>query len=321
VVSGSIANDYLMTFGGSFSEQILPDQLHRLSVSFLVEELEVRRGGVAANIAFGLAQLGLRPVLVGAVGRDFDEYRSWLERHGVDTDSVHVSDLHYTARFFCTTDRDNNQIASFYAGAMAEAAMIELAPVAQRIGGVDLVLVSPDTPEAMLRHTREARDAGMPFLADPSQQLASLDGAEIEELVTGARYLVANDYETALIRSKTGWSDDDVVARVGVRITTHGAEGCVVERAGSPPIRVPAAPEACSADPTGVGDAFRAGFIAGRAWGLGLERSAQVGSLLATLVLELVGTQEYEIHSDSFCARLADAFGPEAAAEVRPHLP
>jgi adenosine kinase len=152
-VTGSIANDYLMTFAGRFGEQLVPEQLHRLSLSFLVDELVVRRGGVAGNIAFGMAQLGEHPILVGAVGPDFDEYRSWLERHGVDCESVHVSDVHYTARFFCTTDEEQCQIASFYTGAMAEARNIELAPVASRVGGLDLVIVSPNDQDAMRRHT------------------------------------------------------------------------------------------------------------------------------------------------------------------------
>lgn len=319
-VTGSIATDFLMTFRGRFTELIEPEQLHRLSLSFLVEDLEVRRGGTAADIAFGMAQLGLRPVLVGAVGHDWGEYRAWLDRHGVDTASVHVSELHHTARFMCTTDLDHNQIASFYAGAMSEARTIELGPVAERVGGLDLVVVSPNDPEAMVRHTREAREAGVPFLADPSQQVAILDGEQLRELVTGARYLVANDYEMALLATKTGWSHDEVVAQAEVCITTHGAEGCVVEQAGAEPVKVPAAPEEASVDPTGVGDAFRAGFVAGRCWGLGLERSAQVGSMLATLALEVVGPQEYEVDAGRFLDRFAGAFGEAGAEEIRPYL-
>lgn len=319
-VTGSIATDFLMTFEGRFVEQLEAEQLHRLSLSFLVQDLQVRRGGTAGNIAFGLAQLGLRPILVAAVGHDWEEYRAWLDRHGVDTASVHVSDLHHTARFMCTTDLDHNQIGSFYAGAMSEARNIELGPVADRVGGLDLVLVSPHDPEGMLRHTEEARQRGIPFLADPSQQLASLDGDEIRRLVAGAAYLVVNDYEMALLESKTGWSHDDVLAQVDVMVTTHGPAGCVVEQAGAEPLKVPAAPERASVDPTGVGDAFRAGFVAGRSWGLGLERSAQVGSLLATVVLEDVGTQEYVVDRAAFLDRLASAFGEGAAGEVRAHL-
>jgi len=305
-----------MRFDGRFVEHLIPEQLHRLSVSFLVSDFERRRGGNAANMCFGMAQLGLRPILVGAVGPDFDDYRSWLDRHGVDTESVHVSPERYTARFVCTTDADDNQIATFYAGAMADARDIELRPVAARVGRLDLLVVGPNDPEAMLRHTREARDEGIPYLADPSQQLSSLHGDEIRELVRGARYLVTNDYEAALLESKTGWSRDEVLAQVGVRVTTHGPDGCVIERAREEPIKVAAAPEESSLDPTGVGDAFRAGFVAGQAWGLDLERSAQVGSLLATHALEHVGPQEYELDRARFLARFGAAFGDAAAAEV-----
>jgi adenosine kinase len=315
-VTGSIAVDYLMRFPGRFSELIVGEQLRRLSLSFLVDELEVRRGGVAANICYGMAQLGLRPVLVGAAGDDFEDYRSWLERHGVDTRFVRISDLKHTARFHCTTDLDNNQIASFYAGAMAEAREMELAPIAARVEGLELVVVSPNDPEAMIRHTDEARQAGIPFVADPSQQLARIDGAEIRELVEGAAYLVCNDYERALLESKTGWTHEDVVDRVDVVVTTHGADGCVVERQGERPLEGPAFPEIEVADPTGVGDGFRAGFLTGRTWGLGLERSAQLGSFLATLVLEAVGTQEYEVDEDVSLKRIGDEYGDEAAAEI-----
>lgn len=319
-VTGSIANDYLMTFAGRFGDQLVPDQLHRVSLSFLVDELVVRRGGVAGNIAYGMAQLGLRPILVGAVGLDFEDYRSWLERHGVDCGSIHVSETAYTARFFCTTDTEQCQIASFYTGAMAEARGLELGPVAARAGGLDLVVISPNDPEAMMRHTAECRTRGIPFLADPSQQLARVGGGEIEALVTGARYLIANDYEWALIQSKTGWSHEDLVARAKVCVTTHGAAGCVVESAGEPAVKVPAAPVANIADPTGVGDAFRAGFLAGQAWGVSLERSAQVGSVLASVVLEQVGTQEYELEPDAFAARVGEAYGDAAADEIRANL-
>jgi adenosine kinase len=319
-VTGSIATDHLMQFPGRFADQLMPDQLHRVSLSFLVDRLEVRRGGIAANICFGLAALGQRPLLVGAVGADFDDYRSWLERHGVDTSPVYVSDLHHTARFLCTTDADHNQIASFYAGAMSEARLIEITPIAERFGGLDLVVISPDDPEAMLRHTQECRDRGYPFVADPSQQLARMEGPEIRQLIEGAALLFTNDYEKALIEKKTDWSDAEVLARVGVRITTLGADGVIVERAGLPPITVAAVPELERADPTGVGDGFRAGFLAGLAWGVELERCAQIGSLLATYVLETVGTQEYQVKPADFHDRFARTFGDAAAAEIDPIL-
>ncbi len=320
-VTGSIATDYLMTFPGSFSEQLVADQLDRVSLSFLVDKLEVRRGGVAANIAFGLGQLGQRALLVGAVGEDFNaDYRPWLDRHGVDTSHVHVSELKHTARFLCTTDTSQNQLASFYAGAMEESRFIELGPIHERQGGLDLVVVSPNDPEAMLRHTEEARSLGVPFLADPGQQLARMDGPEIRGLVEGAAYLVTNDYEKTLLENKTGWSSDDVLSRVGLRITTQGPKGCVIESTEFEPLSVHAAPERRREDPTGVGDAFRAGFLCGLAWGVDLERSAQVGSLLATYVLEHIGTQEYRLNRTEFRDRFATCFGDDAAAEIAGHI-
>lgn len=321
-VTGSIATDYLMTFPGRFSEQLVADQLDRVSLSFLVDELEVRRGGVAANICFGLGQLGRSPVLVGAVGQDFDtDYRAWLSRHGVDCAGVHVSELKHTARFLCTTDLAQNQMASFYTGAMEEARAIEIAPVADRVGGIDLVVVSPNDPEAMVRHTTECRQTDLPFMADPGQQLARMEGPQVRKLIDGARYLITNDYEKALLESKTGWSSQEVLDRVDVRITTLGPKGCVIETRGDGTVcEVPAAPEQRRADPTGVGDAFRAGFLAGLGWELSLERCAQVGSMVATYVLEHVGTQEYELEADGFLERLGSIYGDDAAADVAPHL-
>jgi adenosine kinase len=319
-ITGSIATDHLMTFPGRFADSLVVEQLDKLSLSFLVDDLEVRRGGVAANIAFGLANLGLHPLLVGAVGADFVEYRAWLERHGVDCSGVRTSELRHTARFLCTTDADQAQIASFYAGAMSEARDIELEPLARQRGGLDLVLIGANDPEGMLRHTEECRARGYAFAADPSQQLAFADGPFIRRLVDGATYLFSNEYEASLTEQKTGWSADDVLARVGTRVTTLGAKGVRIERRGEPAIEVPVARELRKADPTGVGDAFRAGFIAGLSWGLGLTRCAQVGSMLATYVIETVGTQEYELARGGFLRRFTDAYGEDAAADVEPHL-
>lgn len=237
-VTGSIATDHLMTFPGRFAEQFVADQLHTVSLSFLVDALDVRRGGVGPNICYGMGLLGLRPLLVGAAGEDFAEYRSWLERHGVDTASVHISEVHHTARFVCTTDTDHNQIASFYTGAMSEARNIELKPVADRVGGLDLVLIGADDPEAMLRHTQECRTRGVRFAADPSQQLARMNGDDIRRLVDGAAYLFTNAYEKALIETKTGWTEGEILDRVGTRVTTLGAEGVRIERTGEAPVVV-----------------------------------------------------------------------------------
>ncbi|MBX6769435.1 MAG: carbohydrate kinase family protein, partial [Actinomadura rubrobrunea] len=319
-VTGSIATDHLMTFPGRFTDQLLPDQLDRVSLSFLVDELEIRRGGIAANICFGMGSLGKESILVGSVGDDFADYRSWLERHGVDTASVHVSELHHTARFLCTTDQDQNQIATFYAGAMSEARSIELKPVADRVGGLDLVVISPNDPEAMLRHTDECRTRGIPFAADPSQQLARMDGPDVRRLIDGAAYLFSNEYEKALAEEKTGWAEREFLDRVQVRVTTLGPKGAVIDRKGEEGLHVPAVPVAKVVDPTGVGDAFRAGFLTAIAWGLHLERAAQVGNVTAAYALEAAGPQEYSLSTSAFLERLGEIYGDSAVDDVRPHL-
>jgi adenosine kinase len=318
-VTGSIAMDHLMRFSGQFSESLVTEQLDRVSLSFLVEDLQIRRGGIAPNICFGLAALGLEPLLVGSVGEDFGDYRAWLERHGVRTWPIRVSETQHTARFICTTDSVNAQIGSFYTGAMAEARQIELQPIAERAGGLDLVVISPNDPEAMLRHTDECRSRGLDFVADPSQQMAWLDGPKIKRLIDGATYLFSNDYEDSLITQKTGWSHEEVLQRVAVRVITRGAKGSSVEIAGEPRLDIPVAREVARVDPTGVGDAYRAGFLAGLAWKVPLERCAQLGSLLATYAIEVVGTQEYRFDG-TFLTRFEDAYGTAAAAQIAPHL-
>lgn len=267
-----------------------------------------------------MGQLGVRPVLVGAAGSDFDEYRAWLDRHGVDTASVRISEVLHTARFVCTTDADHNQIGSFYTGAMSEARLIELHSVAARVGGLDLVLIGADDPEAMLRHTEECRSRGIPWAADFSQQIARMNGDEIRILLDGAAYLFSNEYEKGLIESKTGWTEEEILGRVGTRVTTLGSRGVRIERAGEEPIVVGCPEEDAKVDPTGVGDAFRAGFLSGLAWGVGAERAAQVGCMLATLVIETLGTQEYQLRRAHFMDRFTKAYGDDAAEEVRTHL-
>ena len=318
-VTGSIAMDHLMRFSGQFSESLVTEQLDRVSLSFLVEDLQIRRGGIAPNICFGLAALGMEPLLVGSVGEDFGDYRAWLERHGVRTWPIWVSETQHTARFICTTDSVNAQIGSFYTGAMAEARQIELQPIAERAGGLDLVVISPNDPEAKMRHTDECRSRGLDFVADPSQQMAWLDGPKIKRLIDGATYLFSNDYEDGLITQKTGWSHEEVLQRVAVRVITRGAKGSSVEIAGEPRLDIPVAREVARVDPTGVGDAYRAGFLAGLAWKVPLERCAQLGSLLATYAIEVVGTQEYRFDG-TFLTRFEDAYGVTAAAQIAPHL-
>jgi adenosine kinase len=316
VVTGSIATDYLMVFPGRFADQLVEGKLDTVSLSFLADELEIRRGGVAANIAFGLGCLGHAPVLVGSVGADFAEYGAWLAAHNVDTGHVRYSRTRHTAKFLCTTDTAQNQIATFYAGAMNEAREIELAPILAGLAD-PLVVVSPNDPEAMLRHTTECRELGVPFVADPSQQLARMTGEDIRELVDGAAYLFTNEYERTLLTYKTGWANDDVLDRVGTWVTTRGRLGASIESAERATVTVPVVAPAGRTEPTGVGDAFRAGFLAGTARRLDEERAAQLGCALATLVLETVGTQEYEVEPVSFVERLARTYGPAAGAAAQ----
>ncbi|MFD9393209.1 carbohydrate kinase family protein [Streptomyces sp. NPDC060000] len=319
-VTGSIATDHLMVFPGRFAEQLIEEQLERVSLSFLADRLEVRRGGVAANITFGLGLLGLHPLLIGAAGLDFAEYDDWLRTNGVDTAGVHVSETLHTARFVCTTDTDHNQIATFYAGAMAEAPRIDLAAIAARAGTPGLVLVGADEPRAMLRHTATAHRLRIPVAADPSQQLARLDRPQARQLVEGARWLFTNEYEAALLQERTGWSEHDLLDRVGTWITTRGADGVSLARRGEPRLTVPAVSTDKIADPTGAGDAFRAGFLAGQAWQWPHEQAARLGCALAATALESVGTQEYKLLASDLVTRIGQTYGHQAARAIEPRL-
>lgn len=319
-ITGSIAWDHLMAFPGRFTDHIVPGRLDSLSLSFLVEEVALRPGGVAANIAFGLGSLGVPCVLVGCVGQDFDGYRQRLESRHVDTGPVRVSADHTTARFLCTTDAAHNQIASFCPGAMVESKHLRLGPVAERAGGLDLIVIGPNDPGAMLGHTEECRARRIAFAADPSQQLASLDEDAARSLVEGACCLFTNEYEHELLLRRTGWSHGNVLDRVGYWVTTFGRRGVRVERRGRAPVMVPAVTVASEADPTGVGDAFRAGFLWGLYWRVGVTRAAQVGCTLASFVLEHPGGQEYTLDRTCFSSRVAAAYGAEAAGEVEAKL-
>ena len=319
-VAGSVGLDHLMTFSGKFTDSFVAGSLEKVSLSFLVDSLDVRRGGCAANICYGMGVLGLNPVLIAAVGKDWADYEAWLSRHGVDTSHALVSTTLYTAHFMVTTDDDLNQIASFFPGAMSEARNIELAPIMEKTGRFDMVVISPDDPEAMLHHSDVCRSEGIAFAADPSQQMARMSGEEIKLLIDGASYLFLNEYELALAMQKTGWSDREILEHVKIRVVTLGSKGAKVESAVGEFVQVGVPQEKSKTDPTGVGDSFRSGFIAGLAWGLSHERCAQLGSLIATYVIETMGTQEYRFTSAEFLARFEGAYGADAAAEIAPHL-
>lgn len=320
-VTGSVGLDHIMTFSGKFTDSLVAGSLEHLSLSFLVDNLEVRRGGCAANIVFGLGSLGLNPYLIAAVGKDFPDYDAWLKRHGVITEHVRVSDHLHTAHFMVTTDTELNQIASFFPGAMSEARHIELEPIMEKTGKFDLLVISPDDPEAMLRHTEVALSLGIPVAADPSQQMARMDGTQIRRLIDGATYLFLNEYELALAIQKTGWTDREILDRVKFRVVTMGSQGSRVESVHAETVKIGCAQEKSKTDPTGVGDSFRSGFVAGLAWGLNHERCAQIGAMIATYVIETTGTQEYRFTKDEFLIRFKEAFGSDAGAEIELHLP
>src|SRR6201996_7249577 len=319
-VTGSIATDHLMMFAGKFTDTLIAEKLDKISVSFLVGELQIKRGGVAGNIAYGLGCLGLSPLLVGSVGQDFAEYEAWLTAHGVDTAGVRTSDTQHTARFTGTNDEAGNQIASFYPGAMSEDGQIDVIALASA-NAVDLVVIGAGDPAAMQRFTADCRAAGLSFAADLSQQVAFLDGDSMRTLIDGAAYLFCNEYEEAVIEQKTGWSSEDILNRVETRIIPLGAAGARVERKGAEPVVVGPVTDATLVEPTGSGDAFRCGFLAAPPRGVSTERALQLGNLMAVHALEVVGPQEYDLTPAALADRAKQSYGPEAAADITAHLP
>jgi adenosine kinase len=307
IVTGSIAYDYLMSFPGSFSDHLLPDHLHRVSLSFLVDSMDKRRGGCAPNIAYTLALLGERPQLMGTAGQDFDEYRRWLEAAGVDTALVREVAGKFTASFFCNTDQHGNQIASFYTGAMAHAAELSFASA----GPCDLTIISPNDPTAMVEYARECRALGIKYIYDPSQQVARMGGEDITRGVVGAHIVICNDYEFEIIREKTGMGESAMLEHAAAVVVTRGEMGAsIVLRDRT--IDVPAVPPDAIVDPTGVGDAFRGGFMKGLAIGADYEVCGQMGSVAAAYALEHMGGSGHAYTRDEFRARYARHFGPLA---------
>jgi adenosine kinase len=305
IVTGSIAYDYLMRFPGRFTDHLIRDQLHQVSLSFLVDDMTKHWGGVAANIAYSLALLGLRPKLMGTVGRDFADYRNWLESAGVDTSTVRQIDEVFTASFFANTDLDNNQIASFYSGAMAYARDYSLADAYD--GTPDLVVISPNDPQAMANLAEECRQRGIRFIYDPSQQVPRLTGDELRRDMQGAYAMVVNAYEAEIICKKTGLTIDDLRQLVELLVITRGKDGSRIYTNGEI-VEVPAFPPKEIKDPTGVGDAYRAGLIRGIVSGWPLRLAGEVGALCATYVLEQVGTQNHRFTLLEFIERFRTRF-------------
>lgn len=309
LITGSIAYDYIMVFPGYFKDHILPDKIHQISVSFLVDSMKKQRGGVAPNIAYNLALLGERPKIMATVGEDFAEYRRWLEQHGVDTSAIVEIPDEFTASFFVSTDKDQNQIASFYTGAMAYARQLS---VGENGGNdIELAVVSPNDPRAMRQYVLECKELGIPYVYDPSQQIIRLSAEELLEGVRGARLVVVNDYEFEMLKNKTECSTQELAEATETLIVTHRERGSAIWRRERPQsaVSIPAVPPRRSADPTGVGDAYRAGIIKGMLHGLDWATTGRMGSLAATYALEENGTQNHQYSLDEFISRFGQEFG------------
>ncbi len=307
IVTGSIAFDYLMSFPGKFTEHFLPEHMNRVSLSFLVDSMDKRRGGCAPNIAYTLALLGERPRLMAAAGQDFGDYRAWLEAAGVDTSLVKIVDGKFTASFFCSTDEVNNQIASFYTGAMANAAELSFrtqsGPPSSK-----LVIISPNDPLAMVQYAEECGALGVKYIWDPGQQCARMDGAALAAGVNGAYMVIVNDYELELLKQKTELDEAAILDHVTLLVVTRGEEGSTIYTADGE-VDVPAVPPGRMEEPTGVGDAFRAGFMKGLAMGASFEVCAKLGSVAATYVLEHVGGSSHAYTWPQFEERYVKNFG------------
>ena len=314
IVTGSIAYDYLMSFPGRFTDHLLPDQLDNISLSFLVDDMQRRPGGCAANIAYSLALLGERPRLMGAAGQDFGEYRAVLQAHGVDTALVREELDLFTASFFVNTDLAGNQIASFYTGAMARARELSFHDV--DVLGVELVTISPNDPQAMMRHAAECRELGLPYLYDPSQQIVRLSAEVLTQGLEGCDLLVVNEYEFELLQERTGLSADAVrESPARACVVTLGAEGAHIWSQGTRH-DIPPVPPRRTHDPTGVGDAFRAGLIRGLVAGLPWNVAGRMGALAATYTLEQPGAQSHTYSLAEFVARYRDYFDDGGALDI-----
>ena len=305
VVTGSIAFDYLMSFPGKFTEHLLPEHMQRVSLSFLVDSMDKRRGGCAPNIAYTLALLGERPRLMATAGQDFGDYRRWLEAAGVDTSLVSEVPDKFTASFFCSTDVDNNQIASFYTGAMANAGELSF----RSAGKVDLAIISPNDPAAMIQCAEECRTIGIPFIFDPGQQCARMSGDELAEGLGGSAVLILNDYELEILKQKTGLDQAALVARTGLLVVTRGEHGSTL-LSSEATFDVPAVAPRQIVDPTGVGDAYRGGFMKGLVARLDAPTCGRLGSVAAAYALEHLGGMSHAYTRAEFAARYEAHFGP-----------
>ncbi len=306
IITGSVAYDYLMTFPGRFRECILPDQIHQISLSFLVDAMRKQRGGCAPNVAYSLALLGERPTVMATVGQDFSDYRTWLDRAGVDTSAVVEIEDEFTSSFFVNTDLENNQIASFYTGAMAKADLLSFHNLDHQ--AIQLAIISPNAPPAMHKYACECQELGIPYIYDPSQQIVRLSGDELLNGMRSAKMLIVNEYEFGLIKSKTGLSDEQVLSLPETTIITRGEQGSMIHTDGDV-LFVPVAPPVQVKEPTGAGDAYRAGIMKGMLRGYPWPTTGRIAALAATYVLEQDGTQNHTYSPEEFAARYRQVFG------------
>jgi adenosine kinase len=305
VVTGSVAFDYIMSFPGRFTDHILPDKLDHISLSFLVDDMQRVYGGCAPNIAYSLALLGEQPLLMATAGKDAIEYRDWLQENGVDTSQLCICDDCFTASFFVSTDLDQNQIASFYTGAMARACDLSLHALSEK---PDVVIVSPNDPAAMSKYASECRELCVPYIYDPGQQVARVDGGELLDGLTGAEILIMNDYEYSILQKKTGLDEAQIQERVNTVIVTLGEEGSRIVTA-EEELMVPVAKPNAVLEPTGVGDAYRAGLLKGLVRGYGWSITGRIATLAAVYVIEHPGPQPRPYTIEEFVARYRENFG------------
>ena len=306
VLTGSIAYDYIMSFPGFFKDHILPEKIHEISVSFLVDSMKKQRGGIATNIAYNLALLGERPKIMATVGEDFEDYRRWLELHYIDTSAIIAIPNEFTASFFVSTDKQQNQIASFYTGAMAHAKRVSFQDHIN--GPITLAVISPNDPGAMVQYVAECKALGIPYVYDASQQIIRLDGEDLKEGCRGSKMIMLNDYELSMLQNKTGWDEDEIAAQTETLIVTYGEKGSVITHAGET-IKIPVATPRQIGEPTGAGDAYRAGILKGVMHNCAWEFTGRLGALAATYALEEHGTQNHHYTLPEFAARFRQEFG------------
>lgn len=306
VLTGSIAYDYIMSFPGYFQDHILPEKIHEISVSFLVDSMKKQRGGIAPNIAYSLALLGERPKIMATVGEDFEEYRRWLELHFIDTSAIIVIPDEFTASFFVSTDKQQNQIASFYTGAMAHAHLVSFNDHVN--GGIELAIISPNDPEAMRQYVKECKELGIPYIYDASQQIVRASEADLKDGCTGSKLVILNDYELEMLKNKTGWNNNEVAASTETLIVTYGEKGSKITHAGKT-LEIPIAKTRKQGEPTGGGDAYRAGIIKGVMHNFSWEFTGRLGALAATYVLEEFGGQSHRYTLEEFIERFKQEFG------------